>query len=118
MNNNTKIELGKRITVFRYLKRKSKYKIDKSINEYKATEFKEWQDVDFKNPKEVMIVGVRTLSQGYNQWDSDMGNMYTPQSYFSALLVVENLRSKPFYIQNTDFIIFEPISSLTISIKQ
>lgn len=97
----TEVELGKKITVLRYMKRMSKYRLDKTINEYKAVEFKEWWECHFKTPKEVIIVGVRTLSNGYNVWDSEAGNMYQPLTYFSALLVVEDLRSKPFCILNT-----------------
>lgn len=91
------IELGKKITVSQYLKRRSEYRNDDKINEYCRTEFKEWQERPFKEPKEVIVVGVRTLSNGYNIYDREAGNMYQPVTYFSALLVVKNLRSKPFY---------------------
>jgi hypothetical protein len=93
-----KIELGSPIEVSAYLKRRSEYRQDNKIRDYKQTEFKRWDECAFRTPKKVIVIGIRTLSNGYNLWDEDMGNVYYPQTYFKALLVVENLRSKPFYI--------------------
>lgn len=95
------IELGKKITVSSHLRRRSEYRQDSKINGYANTEFKEWVESAFKTPKEVIIIGVRTLSNGYNVWEKELGNVYYHQTSVGALLVVEDLRSKPFYILNT-----------------
>ena len=94
------IGLGYKIEVSHFLKRVSEYRQDNKINEYRKTHFKEWHELDFKTPKKVIIIGVRTLSNGYAVWEEDVGNIYYQLTHFSALLVVENLRSKPFYILN------------------
>lgn len=90
--------LGQKITVAACLRRRSEYRSNREINEYRETEFKEWVEQKFKEPKEVMVIGLRTLSQGYNKWGNDTGNVYYPLSHFSAVLVVVNLRSKPFFV--------------------
>ncbi len=59
---------------------------------------KVWKSVPIKPKKDVTIIGVRTLSNGelYNwgdHWE------YAHKESIKAWLVVENMRSKPFYIE-------------------
>jgi hypothetical protein len=65
-----------------------------------------WEDRKFREgvTKEVIVIGVRTLSNGKTEYEEEVGNMYTPITYFKALLVVESLSSKPFYIKHPDTI--------------
>ena len=58
---------------------------------------KYWQSINIK-PTQVMIIGIRTLQDGHNEYLPDYGNVFYPESYLKALLVVENLNTKPFYI--------------------
>lgn len=96
------MELGQKITITSILKRRSEYRYDNKISDYKKTEFKTWMEEQLKAPIEVVVVGVRTLSNGYNIWESDIGNVFFAQSHFKALLVVKNLRSKPFFVTPTN----------------
>jgi len=83
------LKLGQKITVNTYLYRSSEMR--------DQGQYKYWNE--FKSiPKEVMVIGLRTLSNGYNQYLADYGNVFYPDAHLSAVLVVENLRSKPFYI--------------------
>jgi len=94
-----KYELGQKIEVAAKLRRRSEYRQDKNIREWRNTEFKEWVEQPFKKVKTVMVIGVRTLSNGWNEYLMDYGNAYTALTYFKALLVVENLTQKPFYVK-------------------
>jgi hypothetical protein len=55
---------------------------------------KEWQGNQFAQPAEGIIVGKRKLSNGYVQWE-EWGNQYSPAEYFTAWIVVKDLRSAP-----------------------
>lgn len=48
--------------------------------------------------KEVIVIGIRTLSNGINYY-SDGGTFYEPREFFKAALVVESLSRNPFYIK-------------------
>lgn len=58
---------------------------------------KEWQGNQFAEPAEGIIVGKRKLSNGYRQWE-EWGNQYSPAEYFTAWIVVKNLRSAPVHV--------------------
>lgn len=89
-------QLGQKVTITQVLKRKSEYRKENETD-YRSTRHKFWMVVNLKKPREVMIVGVRTLSNGTTQYDSETGNLYDPKEYFKALLVTGTLREKPFY---------------------
>lgn len=94
------IEFLKKITIGGELKRKRGWQdmTTSACSWRKRTRF--WEEVKFRNgaTKDVVIIGVRTLSNGWTEWDAETGNIYTPETYFKALLVVERLNSKPFFI--------------------
>ena len=58
--------------------------------------YKFWR-VDTIAEKEVIIIGVRTLSNGDRIWE-EYGWEYIQKETFKALLVACSLREKPFYI--------------------
>lgn len=88
------MKLGQKITVDSFLVRKE---IMKGNGTPFKNEWKIWNDINFEAPKEVLVIGVRTLSNGIVFWDNM--RIYMPKEYFKALLVVEKLSSKPFYIK-------------------
>lgn len=49
-------------------------------------------------PKEVIVVGVRTLHNGKVVVEDDC-KYFESKEKFKALLVVENLKNKPFYVK-------------------
>jgi len=89
-------ELGQRIEVKNRLQRilrqddTPKHSWERSI--------KEWVTKELPKETEVMVVGIRTLSNGTTNWEDEIGNIFTPKEYFRALLVVENMKRKPFYV--------------------
>jgi hypothetical protein len=58
---------------------------------------KEWTPNDFIPPTEGIIVGKRTLSNGYSQWE-EYGYEYSPATHFTAWMVVTDLRSAPVHV--------------------
>lgn len=95
-----KPELGSDLTVTVYYKRITKF-IDNGSGW--RTRMKIWNEVTLKEPKTVKIIGIRTLSNGKTDYDSDVGHMYDPKQFFQAILVVESLSRKPFYVPATQF---------------
>lgn len=62
---------------------------------------KVWTRMSFRQPREVMVIGKRTLNNGTVQYGSDAiedPTIYTPSKYFPALLVVEDIARKPFFV--------------------
>ena len=93
-------QLGQKVIITQVLKRTIEYRKENETD-YRSTRHKFWKVTDLKKPREVMIVGVRTLSNGITQYDSEAGNMYDPKDYFKALLVTGTLREKPFFTNIT-----------------
>lgn len=58
---------------------------------------REWQGNEFAQPAEGIIIGKRTLSNGYSQWE-EWGMDYGPAEHFTAWLVVKDLKSKPVHV--------------------
>lgn len=94
------MELGQKITVHSQYKRFGQYRRDQTIDAYRDVEFKEWVEYPLAAPIEVIVVGVRTLSNGFNRYLSEYGNVFHPQTFFKALLVVKDLKTKPFFVPN------------------
>lgn len=84
--------LGDKYKASKKLVRRTKYIKGIVFNQ----RYKYW-DVQKIN-QEVLIIGIRTLSNGTTMWDDEAGNLYEPTDYFQALLVVSDLHKKPFYI--------------------
>lgn len=59
---------------------------------------KEWVDLPGLSPRVALVIGVRTLSNGTVHYWSDDGTEYRPDKHFKAFLVVEDLKSKPYYV--------------------
>lgn len=60
-------------------------------------ERKEWRSKAFREPRECVVVGVRTVSNGELRRDCDEGySLYNPTKHFQALLLVDGIRNKPF----------------------
>jgi hypothetical protein len=88
---------GQKIKITSVLKRRVKYTANDQYGFRKR--LKEWEAVPIKSEREVIVIGIRSLSNGATDWDGEAGYMYSPLHYFKALLVVGNKREKPFYIQ-------------------
>jgi hypothetical protein len=89
--------LGQQITIASVLKRMTKYS---TPDEYgRSKRLKVWENIPLEKPNTAIVVGVRTLSNGYTDWDREIGNIYNPAKYFKALLVVSTLSSAPYYVE-------------------
>lgn len=70
---------------------------------------KEWVMDRFKHPKQGVVIGWRTLSDGETEHSSDEPIVYHPKSHFKALLVVIGEKQKPIYVlQSESFVKEEP----------
>ncbi|WXW93182.1 hypothetical protein SEA_BRAYBEAST_46 [Arthrobacter phage BrayBeast] len=58
----------------------------------------EWTVNPFDGPAEGIIVGKRTLSNGYREYHYDAGYEYGPAEHFTAYLVAFDLRRKPVHV--------------------
>ncbi|MGY2747249.1 hypothetical protein [Arthrobacter sp. UYCu723] len=58
---------------------------------------REWQGNEHAAEAEGIIIGQRTLSNGYAQWDED-GSQYSMAEHFTAYLIVTGLRSAPVHV--------------------
>lgn len=58
---------------------------------------KEWQANAFAPEREGIIIGKRTLSNGYTRWE-EYGTEYAPAEHFTAYLIVTDLHSKPVHV--------------------
>jgi hypothetical protein len=62
-----------------------------------------WVNQEYPEPVEVTVIGYRTLSNGYMITDEDeLGDLflhgYVPDMTFTAILVVEDLYTNPYYV--------------------
>lgn len=89
--------LGQQITVDSVLKRKTKYSTPDKYGRSKR--LKIWEKVPLKQSKTAIIVGIRNLSNGNTDYDSEVGYMYNPTEYFKGLLVVSNLNNAPYFVE-------------------
>jgi len=99
-----KPELGHNLVITKYLKRVTKWEGGKLV-EFRQR-MKVWDEVELKEPKTVKVIGLRTLSNGRIDYDSEAGNMYTPKKFFQAWLVVESLSKKPYHVPYTQLFDF------------
>jgi hypothetical protein len=59
---------------------------------------KEWVIDQFKHPKQGVVIGWRTLSDGVSEYYTDEPTRYHPKIHFKALLVVLNEKQNPIYV--------------------
>lgn len=58
---------------------------------------RKWSSIPIKETK-VVVIGSRTLANGWVDGDRQEGFFFVPKEYIKALLVVKDLYTKPFYI--------------------
>lgn len=98
------LELGQIISVYHKLERKVKY-IQREAKPYQkilSIRNKVWETIPTKQ-KIVMVIGERTLRNGESFWEDECGYVFHPNESFKAILVVEDLDRKPFYIDYEKF---------------
>lgn len=89
--------LGQKVTTMKYLKRVSRY-----IQEGEApwkTEWKFWDERQLKSPIEGIVIGIRNLSNGKNNYIPEHGNDYEPKEHFKAIIVAYQLSRKPILVK-------------------
>lgn len=60
---------------------------------------KEWVDLPALPIRVALVIGIRTLSNGrLHFWGEDGGTEYRPDKHFKAVLVVEDIKSAPYYV--------------------
>ena len=95
-----KPRLGQMLTVSKELKRENIYmKAERRYHEYVN---RKWVEKKI-TPVECMIIGVRTMSNGFGSNNED-GMYYKPLEIVKSLIVVKSLNSKPFIAPYSEFI--------------
>lgn len=90
--------LGQKITCSIMYKRVSEYRNHPTDELAWKIHWKVWIQKAIKKQK-VMVIGIRTLSNGVSHWNGDgEGVSYEAKEFFKALLVVRTINSKPFLI--------------------
>ncbi len=89
--------LGDKITVDYELYRKEEH-VRESLENPNVTRVKRWEKTKLGREVEVTVIGIRTLSNGTTWYEQDYGYCFIPKKHFRALLVVESLHRKPFFI--------------------
>jgi hypothetical protein len=90
-------KLGQEIIINSQLKRVSEYRRD-SLGSFNR-KYRLWKEVKLKEPQIVIVVGIRTLFNGYVDYDPEVGSMFSQDSHIKAILVTGRLSQKPFYVK-------------------
>lgn len=72
--------------------------IDKKLHRIRDRHEKRWVDVNI-DPIDVIVIGIRNLSNGINDYNQGEGITYEPREIFKGLLVVSSMFRNPFYIR-------------------
>lgn len=90
------MEFLQQITVNGVLRRRS---ISKQYESYPRMRiYKEWIYEPLRTPIIGVVIGKRTLANGNTYYEEDCGNIFTPEVYTKALLVVTGMKTKPFFV--------------------
>lgn len=95
MEHTHRVYLGQRIVFNQRLVRRTYYNY--RANGYRER-MKRWDITPMAEPKEGIIVGIRTLSNGTTDYDNESGHMYDPKEHFRAILVYTSVTRKPVYV--------------------
>lgn len=89
-------KLGQELIIESKLKRVTEFKRTATFNFTKK--YRKWEELKLKEPQKVIVVGVRTLFNGFVEYDTEVGSMFCQETHLKALLVVSKLSEKPFYV--------------------
>jgi len=95
-----KPRLGQMLTVSKELKRVRRRSIG-DIRSYSKFVNRKWEEKHIK-PIECMVIGIRTLTNGYSEWNGEQ-RMYEQLEWIKSLVVVKSLSSKPFNVPYSEF---------------
>ena len=90
----TEFTLGQKIIINSYYKRVIEYR---KHHEYERR-FKIWKEIKLEKDEIVIVVGIRSLMNGWISYEDDYGNVFTGTEKVKALLVTGRLSEKPYYI--------------------
>ena len=83
------MELGQEIEVKSILRRV------KSRRDSDPWTYLDWIEGPLEQPRTGIVIGKRTLSNGFTSVEPGEGILYTPTDYINVLLVVFNLKENP-----------------------
>jgi len=87
-------KLGDQITFDSFYKRKTSYKLQGTYNR----RFKEWDITKNKTTHNGIVIGYRNISNGFTDYDEEVGTMFTPTETFRAILVVFSMYRNPIFV--------------------
>lgn len=93
-----RLELGQRVRYAATLRRAVEY-APLQFGQWTNRRRKVWKRGDWRgepDPGEGIVVGLRTLADGFSDWESEeVGYVFTPTDRHSAVLIAYDLRRKP-----------------------
>ena len=61
-------------------------------------EYKYWEESKLIEPVNGIVVGMRNLSNGKNEYVHEYGNVYEPKEHFRALVIAYGIFRKPILV--------------------
>lgn len=92
------MQFGEKIQITHILKRKKEWKKHPKWEFPNVIEHKSWESLSYSQG-EGIVIGKRTLSNGYNEYHPETGNIFHPQEHFQAYLVAVDMRKNPVYVK-------------------
>lgn len=101
MKKQLEYKLGDKIIFNKFFERKT---TRKPIGETSFIgRFKQWDIEHLKSPKEGLVIGYRTLSNGYTDFEDGVGTIFEQTESFKAMLVVFSMFKKPILVPIENF---------------
>lgn len=96
------LQLGDRVLFFAHLKRGNELVENPPGSLYKKRRRKIWKEIpispEWNKSLTGVVVGIRTLSNGGVHYEEEAGNIFSPEEYFQAYMIVYNLHRKPVFV--------------------
>lgn len=93
------MQFGDKIQITHILKRKREYKKHPKWEYPTNIEHKTWISISHSQ-SEGIVIGKRTLFNGYCIYDKEAGNIFHPEETIQAYLVALDMKRKPVYVKN------------------
>ena len=92
------MKFGDKITVTSVLRRSTEHRLKKHYNGVERSQrYKIWKEVPITK-RSGLLIGFRTLSNGFTFWEHDVGYIFEKDKNFKAALVVFSERENPRFV--------------------
>ena len=92
------MQFGDKIQVTHILRRDQSYGPHPKATYPRSVYFKTWRPIP-QSQGTGIVIGKRTLFNGYNVYEPDCGNIFHPLEHFDAYLVALDMKRNPVYVK-------------------